>query len=88
MVFGRCVENPNNPDAKLEMWIRHQRRATLSDVWEEPERYGPAQLHAGQEIRLDFSTRETLSLFRRLPQDLTPRWCFLSRMVEPGDLPF
>lgn len=68
LVLGSCVANPKNPDAALAIAIRHQRRAHLADEWREPEFYGPAQLKAGQELRLDFDTGETLQLYRRLAE--------------------
>lgn len=68
LVLGRCIENPKNPPANLEIEIRHQRRAHLSDAWEEPDHYGPGDLRASQEIRVQFNSSETLALYRRLQE--------------------
>jgi Domain of unknown function (DUF4263) len=68
LVLGRCVDNPKNASATLEIDIRHQRRAHLAEVWEDPDHYGPARLGANQEIRLQFSSAETLALYRRLEE--------------------
>lgn len=68
VVQATCVENLRNSDASLAIAIRHQRRAHLSDAWETPDGFGPARLRPGEEIRLDFSSEETLALFYRLEE--------------------
>lgn len=68
LVLGRCVDNPKNASASLEIDIRHQRRAHLAEAWEDPDHYGPARLGANQAIRLQFSSAETLALYRRLQE--------------------
>lgn len=71
LVLGRCVDNPKNASASLEIDIRHQRRAHRSEAWEELDHYGPARLQANQGIRLQFSSAETLALYRRLQEWFT-----------------
>ena len=59
------VDSPPTPDATLRATLVYQRRITVSGPWIE-DNFNLATLRAGQEVRMELHSAETLKLYREL----------------------
>ncbi|HSU15888.1 Shedu immune nuclease family protein [Longimicrobium sp.] len=73
------IDNPKNNEARVKACILHQRRHSSSSPWHDVDAFNLTQLKAGQEVRIQLDSAETLDLYRelerlyRLGEDGVPR---------------
>lgn len=60
------VDNPKNADARVKATLIHQRRASTTNDWQDVDSYNLAELRAGQEVRLNLDSAQTLVLWKTL----------------------
>lgn len=65
LLVTTIVDSPPTPDATLRATLVYQRRATADGPWTE-DNLNLATLRAGQEVRLELHSAETLKLYREL----------------------
>jgi hypothetical protein len=66
VVESWILNHQKQPEANVSITIRHQRRASATEPWEDVDSYLLGSLPAGKEVRLALSSAETLKLFEEL----------------------
>ena len=62
------LDDQSYPDAPVGITLRYQRRHSRRDPWEDPDCFSAASLKGGEEVKYPLGHRETLKLFKELPQ--------------------
>ncbi|MEO6908374.1 MAG: Shedu immune nuclease family protein [Abditibacteriaceae bacterium] len=63
---AEIVDNTHNPEAGVKACIRHQKRHSKNQPWEDVEAFNLAKLKASEEIRLQLNAAETYQLSNEL----------------------
>ena len=61
VVYANLHENPNNAEASVKITIAHQRKGKR-DEWEDVESIALNTLKAGEGVKLELKSEETLAL--------------------------
>ena len=70
------IDNPKDDEARVKACLLHQRRHSKNSPWRDADAFNLTQLKAGQEVKIQLSSAETLHLYRELEQ--------LHRLAEEG----
>lgn len=63
---ARIVPNMHDPEAFVQATIMHQRRHRRNEPWQDADSFKLNKLHAGEEVRLALTARQTRRLYEAL----------------------
>lgn len=62
----RLVDNRKDRAAAIKLCIMHQRRASISEAWEDADSFTLSKLKAGEQVRMILTSDETIRLYGAL----------------------
>lgn len=63
---ARIVPNVHDPEASIQATIMHQKRHRKDHAWHDADSFNLTKLHAGEEVRLILTARQTRRLYEAL----------------------